>query len=727
MKGLGQLNTHGNVAVVVDSDSRKATIVLDRKLVNNIVDDVVFHATLGVPNKRFTRDDYPVNIDEIINFDRSLPKLSATILPPSVIANTPTLDWVTEAANDLNLEISEDQSYYEISAFQNDDDWDKVSFTFNFPSNYMNLPLWYVKFNLEWYDENTKRNQTLTWNLYDPDYYYLALLPVRFNFTPHGSKLKISSANLVSGFDLWGRRYLSSRLLSKFNQFAGGSKLYNLSSDLDINYFTQTLLASRQPNLRSSSNLSTKIYQTLMASRQPRVRASSNLLSRYYYTLLASRQPNTRTVSNLPISYFTQTLLASRQPRLRSSSNLLIGFVETTTTNTSRLRTPPARLASAFTWYNKAIYTARPKPSLQSKFNIYNRINKTARTKSSIIASSTVNVKHTGQFYYDIRNITISGTITDVDCNDSLIFVLVDNTVKVYDQSGNLKTTIASDSVYTYKTIISNYSSANSPNALYIKCVSPSDNSVWVVMKFITTNGGNSFTRSNVYPLSGLNYFDSDRQGAIAFTTDYNKITIISDNSSFSVTTLYAIKALSLVYSRLHLITGSVPNFYHTIYNRVYNPNQNWTLTSNTRMNLPNWYLPYTNSSLGHPTGGLYSSYDNIYSIVPGSFKNETSTEYQSQLNVYDPRYTTSTLPNTMLTVIDYATNKMIVNGDTDILTNLNYSLVNASEGNDQFIWYDDKLLLAYNLTDNPKIFGGTGSDLFVYAYSNGVRFFKLR
>jgi len=193
MNGLSELNTFGSQTVTV-TDSRKARIVFESQ--RSQKDSEISFAN-GVFTFRITKDLYPFEIQEIINYQTCLPKLYITIKPSTITGSTFTQSLVTPvtSANPTsNLE-------YELSGYTNHVDWyNNLEFTWNLPSNLSSLKLLFLTFRLVWLDEATGINKEIMWDVYDLDHYYTAAFESMFNLESDSIRIRTAESNLVSKF-----------------------------------------------------------------------------------------------------------------------------------------------------------------------------------------------------------------------------------------------------------------------------------------------------------------------------------------------------------------------------------------------------------------------------------------------------------------------------------------------------------------------------------------------
>ena len=231
MNGLSELNTFGSQSVIV-SDSRKARIVFESQR-SQTSSEISF--ANGVFTFRVTKDLYPFEIQEIINYQICLPKLYITIKPSSVSGTTisQTLTSPVTSSNPTsNLE-------YVLSGYTNHMDWNNnLEFTWNLPSNIANLKSLYLTFRLVWLDQATGVNKEITWDVYDINYYYLASFESNFKINANAVRLQFGQANLITKFvtgRIEGQANLTTVAVASCNPSVTYSISNSLTSSTSIN------------------------------------------------------------------------------------------------------------------------------------------------------------------------------------------------------------------------------------------------------------------------------------------------------------------------------------------------------------------------------------------------------------------------------------------------------------------------------------------------------------
>ena len=256
MNGLSELNTHGSQTVTVN-DSRKARIVFESQKTQK--DSEISFAN-NVFTFRITKDLYPFEIQEIINYQTCLPKLYITIKPSTITGSTFTQSLVTPVTSanpNNNLE-------YVLSGYTNHVDWNNnLEFTWNLPSNLGSLKALFLTFRLVWLDEATGINKQITWDVYDVDYYYTAAFESMFNLESDSIRLVRASSDLVSKF-VTGSTQAQATLSTAMVATCIGSILNSVSNSL-----TMTATLNVFPTVDVKCELITKSVLSGTASRPP--------------------------------------------------------------------------------------------------------------------------------------------------------------------------------------------------------------------------------------------------------------------------------------------------------------------------------------------------------------------------------------------------------------------------------------------------------------------------
>jgi surface protein len=256
MNGLSELNTFGSQSVTV-SDSRKAAIVFESQR-NQTSSEISF--ANGVFTFKITKDVYPFEIEEIINYQTCLPKLYITIRPNTITGSTLTQSLIApvERSNPTsNLE-------YVLSGYTNHMDWsNNLEFTWNLPSNIANLRLLFLTFRLVWLDQATGLNKEITWDVYDIDYYYLAAFESNFNLESNAIRIVSGESNLVSKF-VTGSTQAQANLVTVISATCNASAIYSASTAV-----TMSSIFNVFPSVDVKSQMITTSVLSATASRPP--------------------------------------------------------------------------------------------------------------------------------------------------------------------------------------------------------------------------------------------------------------------------------------------------------------------------------------------------------------------------------------------------------------------------------------------------------------------------
>jgi hypothetical protein len=552
-----------------------------------------------------------------------------------------------------------------------------------------------VTFVLDWYDETTGRAKSVTWNFYNTGHYYLALLPSRFDINPRLGIIKRSKANFISSFQFKKSVQTSANFLDVFA----------------LRGFIELRLMKR-----SSAQLATPVTFTANGRLANMVRTSSNV-----------------------------------------ASNFSLLDIETKT----RLRRPKTILITPVTFRTQGTAINRSKANLASVSLLANPKNyRTRRTSSSFVTASTIYNNNYNDYVWQSLSVgytDVQETIIDIAISENRIFVLksngADEFIEIYDFNGNRLKRIV-NTYYNWNDV-----KVDKNNNLYFRHFQFYQYQISI---HITTDGGSTYTDYSPITNSTVDgsfdvptakrfllgapycYDVGYSTGIYAYTTT-NGFNVIQNNSTSSVT-LANIRALCISddQSRVQVIVEESTGTFKAISYGYTSPG-NWTGVPIT-LNIQSWYKPYIKNDdasvygqsqpITHPTGGLYSKGSNIYSIKPGEYNGST---YQPQINMYDPRNASSTIPWLGQGLLQYSSNKLEILNDGTLITNMNNFIVDATPLANQYDW-PNKLLLGYNKAESDSFpyspsalsvefasnkTGTVIAHAYPYSYNNNFRIFK--
>jgi surface protein len=247
MNSLTELNSHSQTEITF-TDQRNAEVIFDRNPSNNQVITVSSTSYLDIPNG--------VEIEEIINYETALCQIKFTILGnPSAPLVGSTLTWPSVPAGVTLTTVGQVYTFTGISkvsqwtALKNPD-W-------TLPANYASKIRWGVAVEISYFDQLTSLRKARTYYVYDPLYFYDALLESSSNLTVEPELLKLVSASLTSSssiFAVQGPVVLSNGAITSSSSLScnGQSIIPTLSDSIIIqSSFNSSITGRRAKGLQS--------------------------------------------------------------------------------------------------------------------------------------------------------------------------------------------------------------------------------------------------------------------------------------------------------------------------------------------------------------------------------------------------------------------------------------------------------------------------------------------
>jgi surface protein len=187
MQSLRDLNSYSRTIIEV-TDTRPSGVVLDR--LTEIIQDQKVTASTSIAIK------VGVEIVEIVNYTQANVRYKLTINRPSPSLPSTSLSWATIPGG---LTLTTAGYVYTISGIKTPAEWDIIkSPTWIVPSGYSSYPVWFVTAELIWYDSSLGRDVSVSWNIYDERYYYLATFKLVSTLTAVSTEIQRASASLTS-------------------------------------------------------------------------------------------------------------------------------------------------------------------------------------------------------------------------------------------------------------------------------------------------------------------------------------------------------------------------------------------------------------------------------------------------------------------------------------------------------------------------------------------------
>jgi surface protein len=196
MNSLEELNAYSKTSISV-TDERLANVIFDRSL-------EYISARRGF-EIYYDGDPWeisiPGRIEEVINWETTecFYQLEFFSDVPSVVANSS----FTFAGFPSTLDFISTPTGVIVRYFKTRDEWLELgALTWIFPSNFASASLYFAKIKVSWFDAELGSQRTLSFEIYDPEYYYQAALNSEFSLKAAVPQLKQASANLESSFIL---------------------------------------------------------------------------------------------------------------------------------------------------------------------------------------------------------------------------------------------------------------------------------------------------------------------------------------------------------------------------------------------------------------------------------------------------------------------------------------------------------------------------------------------
>jgi len=191
MQSLRDLNSHSRTIIEV-ADTRPSGVILDR-LADAVADQKVVAST-SITVK------VGAEIVEIVNYTEANVRYRLTINRPSPSLPSTSLSWTTIPAG---LTLTTAGYVYTISGIKTPAEWNIVkSPTWTVPAGYATYPIWFITAELIWYDSSLGEDVSVTWDVYDDDYFYLADLRTSCTLTATASEIQYANVVLSSSATL---------------------------------------------------------------------------------------------------------------------------------------------------------------------------------------------------------------------------------------------------------------------------------------------------------------------------------------------------------------------------------------------------------------------------------------------------------------------------------------------------------------------------------------------
>jgi len=165
---FSDLNDYASGFNVEYTDNRPAKVVFDRP--TSLINDVQLNITSTV-----VTIPPPIEIAEIINQNVANVRLRVEIKSPIVDPLTgSTIGWAALPDEGVVTQVG---NVYTLSGIKTLSDWDLVkNIIWTLPSNYATKKLWFLDVSVIYFDQATLQDVAVTWQAYDPDFYYFATL-----------------------------------------------------------------------------------------------------------------------------------------------------------------------------------------------------------------------------------------------------------------------------------------------------------------------------------------------------------------------------------------------------------------------------------------------------------------------------------------------------------------------------------------------------------------------
>lgn len=209
MNSLSDLNSWANQSISV-TDNRPANVIWDiypdfpfANVELDLANDGVEGAN---PVNTEITTSTPDDIIEIVNWSTANLTVVWDIecgVPCNMEFGTPT---------NVNVDYSGTaQDIYTLTGFQSVNDWNEVNTPiFVIQDTYTTLDIFYIKVTASWWNEDANTQITKSWYVYDPLYFYSALLISEFTTNIVPTKIKTVNVTLTAEFNIYTGLYLNS-------------------------------------------------------------------------------------------------------------------------------------------------------------------------------------------------------------------------------------------------------------------------------------------------------------------------------------------------------------------------------------------------------------------------------------------------------------------------------------------------------------------------------------
>jgi hypothetical protein len=248
MNTLTELNSRSQTEITF-TDLRDATVIFDRDPTTNQVVTVSSTSYLDIPNG--------IEIEEIINYETAACQVKFSILSnPSAPLVGSVLTWPSVPSG---VSLNTTGQVYTFTGLSKPSQWQAIKNPdWTLPANYATKTQWGVAVEISYFNETTSLREARTYYVFDPLYFFDALLESNSSLSAEPQLLKLVTADLTSTatiFAVQGPVVLSSGAISSSASLGCDAQSITptLSEPINIqSSFSSSSTAIRRKGLQSA-------------------------------------------------------------------------------------------------------------------------------------------------------------------------------------------------------------------------------------------------------------------------------------------------------------------------------------------------------------------------------------------------------------------------------------------------------------------------------------------